>query len=88
MRNGNIEDACDVLVNGKELNSQLNQSTQVLALTDIIAGLQESKQSFLPVFLDNHALFTSDSDKNIPLKSQTIKLIAADGVNELQIKEG
>ena len=88
LRNGNIEDACDVLVNGKELNSQLNQSTQVLALTDIIAGLQESKQSFLPVFLDNHALFTSDSDKNIPLKSQTIKLIAADGVNELQIKEG
>ena len=87
LKNGTMEEACDVLVDGKELNSQLNQSTQILALTDIIAGLQAFKEQYLPVFLDDHALFTSDSDKKIPLNSQVIKLIAMDGVNGLEIKE-
>lgn len=87
LKNGSVEDACDILVEGKELNSQLNQSTQILALTDVIAGLQEFKQQYLPVFLDNHALFTEETDKRIPLKCQTIKLIAAEGKN-LQIERG
>lgn len=87
LKNGTMEEACDVLVDGKELNSQLNQSTQILALTDIIAGLQTFKKQFLPVFLDDHALFTAKTDKMIPLECQVIKLIAMDGVNGLEIKE-
>lgn len=88
LKNGSIEDDCAILVNGKELNSQLNQSTQILALTDVIAGLQTYKDQELPVFLDDHALFTSENDKAIPLKCQTIKLIAAEGVNDLTIEKG
>ena len=88
LKNGSIEDDCAILVNGKELNSQLNQSTQILALTDVIAGLQTFKDQELPVFLDDHALFTSENDNAIPLKCQTIKLIAAEGVNELTIVKG
>lgn len=78
LKNGSVEDDCSILVNGKELNSQLNQSTQILALTDVIAGLQSFKEQFLPVFLDNHALFTTETDKKIPLACQVIKLIAAE----------
>lgn len=88
LKNGSIEDDCAILVNGKELNSQLNQSTQILALTDVIAGLQAFKDQELPVFLDDHALFTSENDNAIPLKCQTIRLIAADGVNDLTIEKG
>ena len=87
LKNGSVEDDCAILVNGKELNSQLNQSTQILALTDVIAGLQEFKNQYLPVFLDNHALFTSQTDKEIPLKCQVIKLIASEG-KELEVVKG
>ena len=86
LKNGTIEDDCSILVSGKELNSQLNQSTQILALTDVIAGLQSFKEQYLPVFLDNHALFTAETDKKIPLKCQTIKLIASEGVEGLVIE--
>lgn len=88
LKNGSVEDDCSILVDGKELNSQLNQSLQVLALADVCAGLQEKEQQFIPVFLDNHALFTSKNDKAISLKCQTIKLIAAEGLNELKIEKG
>ena len=88
LKNGNLEDDCAILVDGKELNSQLNQATQILAYCDILNGLQEFENQHIPVFLDNHALFTSETDKNIPLECQVIKLIAAEGVKELEIKEG
>lgn len=86
LKNGSIEDDCAILVNGKELNSQLNQSTQILALTDVIAGLQIFKDQELPVFLDDHALFTSENDNAIPLKCQTIRLIAKEGIKELMVE--
>lgn len=88
LKNGTIEDDCAILVDGKELNSQLNQSTQVLALADITAGLQKFEDQYIPVFLDNHALFTSETDKKIPLESQLIKLVATEGIKELQIEKG
>lgn len=87
LKNGTIEDACDVLIDGKEITAQANQSLQVLAQVDIIAGLQKFFNQHYPVFLDNHALFTSESDAKINLDTQTIKLIAADGISELQIEE-
>ena len=87
LRNGAVEDACDVLIDGKEINAQANQSLQVLAQVDIVAGLQNFFNQHYPVFLDNHALFTSESDAKINLDTQTIKLIAADGISELQIEE-
>lgn len=87
LKNGNIEDDCAILVDGKELNSQLNQSTQVLAFADIVAGLQEFENQNLPIFLDNHALFTSLNDSKIPLECQVIRLIATEGVKEIDIKK-
>lgn len=88
LRNGSTEDDCAILVDGKELNSQLNQSKQVLALCDVIAGLQKFKNQYLPVFLDNHALFTSETDKILPLECQTIKLIASNGFKEITVDKG
>lgn len=86
LKNGTTEDACDVLIDGKEINAQANQSLQVLALVDIIAGLQKQFDQHYPVFLDNHALFTSETDAKIDLETQTIKLIATDGVTELTVE--
>lgn len=87
LKNGSTEDACDVLVNGKEINTQVNQATQVIAKLDIIRGLSDYFNSWLPVFVDDFALFTSDSDKQIVMDNQLIKLIATDGVNDLKVEK-
>lgn len=86
LKNGNIEDACDVLIDGKEINSQANQSLQVLAKLDIIRGLSDYFEKWLPVFADDYALITGETDKRVVMKNQLIKLIATDGVKELEVK--
>ena len=88
LKNGAIEEACDVLIDGKEINSQANQSLQVLARLDIIKGLSDYFNEHYPVFADDFALFTSNSENRIKLDSQLIKLIATDGIKELEIKKG
>ena len=87
LKNGSTEDACDVLVNGKEINTQVNQATQIIAKLDIIRGLSDYFNNLLPVFIDDFALFTSDSDKQIVMDNQLIKLIATDGVNDLKVEK-
>ena len=88
LKNGNIEDACDVLIDGKEINSQANQSLQVLAKLDIIRGLSDYFEKWLPVFADDYALITGETDKRVVMKNQLIKLIATDGVKELKVERG
>ena len=88
LKNGNIEDACDVLIDGKEINSQANQSLQVLAKLDIIQGLSDYFETWLPVFADDYALITGETDKRVTMKNQLIKLIATDNVKELKIERG
>jgi len=88
LKNGSIEDDCAVLVDGKEMNTQLNQASQILARLDIIRGLSDFKQTWFPIFLDDFALFTAESEKTITMENQLIKLIAADGYNELTIAKG
>lgn len=86
LKNGSIEDACDVIVDGKEINQQANQSLQVLARLDIIKGLSDFFEVWFPVFCDDFALFTHESEERIKLNNQTIKLIATDGINELKVE--
>lgn len=88
LKNGSIEEACDVLIDGKEINSQANQSLQVLARLDILRGLQEFFKEYYPVFCDDFALFTKNSEAKIEIYSQLIKLIATDGCKELVIEGG
>jgi dsDNA-specific endonuclease/ATPase MutS2 len=86
LKNGSVEDACDVIVDGKEINSQANQSLQVLAKLDIIRGLSDYFETWLPVFADDYALITSGTDNRVVMKNQLIKLIATEGVKELEVK--
>ena len=88
LKNGSIEGACDVLIDGKEINSQANQSLQVLARLDILRGLQEFFDAHYSVFCDDFALFTKNSEAKIQINSQLIKLIATDGCKELVIEGG
>ena len=88
LKNGSIEEALDVLVNGKEINTQVNQATQVLAKLDIIKGLSDYFETWIPVFVDDFALFTQDSEKQIDMSNQLIKLVAKDGINELKVERG
>lgn len=86
LKNGSVEDACDVLIDGKEINTQANQSLQVLARLDIIKGLSDYFETWMPVFADDYALITGETDKRVVMKNQLIKLIATDGVKELEVK--
>lgn len=86
LKNGNIEETFDILIDGKEINTQVNQASQVLAKLGIIKGLSDYYKVWLPVFCDDYALITSESDKKINIKNQLVKLIAADGVSGLKVE--
>lgn len=86
LKNGNIEETLEILIDGKEINTQVNQASQVLAKLGIIKGLSDYHKVWLPVFCDDYALITSESDKKINMKNQLVKLIAADGVSGLKVE--
>ena len=86
LKNGSVEDACDVLIDGKEINTQVNQASQILAKLDIIRGLSDYFETRLPVFIDDFALFTEESEKKIVMDNQLIKLVATDEAEELTIR--
>lgn len=88
LKNGSIEEALDVLVNGKEINTQVNQATQVLAKLDIIKGLSDYFETWIPVFVDDASLITQDTFSMIDMPNQTIWLFAKDGINELKVERG
>jgi DNA repair exonuclease SbcCD ATPase subunit len=88
LKNGSIEDACDVLIDGKEINSQVNQASQIRAKLDIIRGLSDYFETWMPVFIDDFSLFTSKTEKEIVMDNQLIKLCATDGVKELKVERG
>lgn len=88
LKNGTIEDACDVLIDGKEINTQVNQASQILARLDIIRGLSDYFETWLPVFIDDFALFTSQSEEQIKMDNQLIKLVARDGIQEIEVANG
>ena len=86
LKNGSIEDDCAVLVNGKEMTTQLNQAMQIRAMLDIINGISAFKQIWFPVFIDDASLLTEESIKAIDMQNQLIWLFAKDGYTELTVE--
>lgn len=86
LRNGSVEESLDILIQGKEINTQVNQASQILAKLDIIKGLSDYFNIWLPVFVDDFALFTEDSEKKITMNNQLIKLVATDKAKELTVE--
>jgi uncharacterized Zn finger protein (UPF0148 family) len=88
LKNGNVEEALDILIDGKEINTQVNQASQVLAKLDIIRGLSDYFETWLPVFVDDFSLFTSQSEEQIKMDNQLIKVVARDGIQEIEVANG
>ena len=86
LKNGSIEDDCAVLVNGKEMTTQLNQAMQIRAMLDIINGLSTFKDTFFPVFIDDASLLTQETINTIDMQNQLIWLFAKDGYSELTVE--
>lgn len=86
LRNGSVEETVDVLINNKEINTQVNQAAQVKARLGIIKGLATFADQIYPVFVDDASLLTQETLSTIDMPNQVIWLCAADGYKELEIK--
>lgn len=85
LKNGSIEDDCAVLVNGKEMTTQLNQAMQIRAMLDIINGISVFRETWFPIFIDDASLLTQETIDAIDMQNQLIWLFAKDGYKELTI---
>lgn len=85
-KNGEIIECLDVLVDGKEINSQANQALQVKAKLALIKGLSLFWNAVYPVFVDDASLMTQETFSTIDMPNQMIWLCAADGYKELTIE--
>lgn len=86
LRNGSIEETVDVLIDGKEINTQVNQASQVKARLAIIKGLAKHRDAIYPVFVDDSSLLTSETLSSIDMPNQTIWLCAEDGYKDLKVE--
>lgn len=86
-KNGEIIECLDVLVDGKEINSQANQALQVKAKLALIKGLSLFWNVIFPVFVDDASLLTQDTLSTIDMPNQMIWLCAKDGYKEIEIQD-
>lgn len=88
LKNGNYTETVEILIDGKPMTSCANGSLVQLAKIDCIDGLQTFFNQHMPVFVEDAALITANTEQRIKLDSQFIQLIAKDGVDTLQIERG
>ena len=86
LKNGNYEECCEPYIGDKSMTSHSNQALQVVCKLDIIKGLQKFYDIHLPVFVDDASLLTENSTKTINMDTQTIWLMAVDGIKEVVVK--
>ena len=88
LKNGNYTETVEILIDDKPMTSCANGSLVQLAKIDCIDGLQTFFNQHMPVFVEDAALITANTEQRIKLDSQLIQLIAKDGVDTLQIERG
>lgn len=88
LKNGNYTETVEILIDDKPMTSCANGSLVQLAKIDCIDGLQTFFNQHMPVFAEDAALITANTEQRIKLDSQLIQLIAKDGVDTLQIERG
>lgn len=86
-KNGEYLDDCTPLIDGKDINSECNGALRVLAKLDIVFGLQNFYGQHYPVFVDDFALVTGNTEARIEPPCQLIELVAKEGVKELKFEE-
>lgn len=80
LKNGNIEECCDVLVNGVDWSNTLNTGAKINAGLDIIRTFNRVKNVFAPVFIDNSEAVV----ETLPMDTQVIKLIVSEADKKLR----
>lgn len=88
LKNGNYTETVEILIDDKPMTSCANGSLVQLAKIDCIDGLQTFFNQHMPVFVEDAALITANTEQRIKLDSQFIQLIAKDSVETLQIERG
>lgn len=86
LKNGNVVDDCEPMIDGKSLKDHSNGALRVLAKLDIVDGLQRFYDMYYPVFADDFSLVTDNTERRIDMDCQLIKLVAEKGVKELKIE--
>lgn len=86
LKNGNVVDDCEPMIDGKSLKDHSNGALRVLAKLDIVDGLQRFYGQYCPVFADDFSLVTDNTECRIDMECQLIKLVAEKGVKELKIE--
>ena len=84
-KNGEYLDDCTPLIDGKNFNDESNGALRTLAKIDIINGLQEFYKQYLPMFIDDFSLVTSNTENRIKTNCQLITL-KADESEEIKIE--
>lgn len=86
LKNGNVVDDCEPMIDGKSLKDHSNGALRVLAKLDIVDGLQRFYGQHYPVFAEDFSLVTDNTERRIDTECQLIKLVAEKGVEELKIE--
>ena len=86
LKNGNVVDDCEPIIDGKSLKDHSNGALRVLAKLDIVDGLQKFYGQHYPVFAEDFSLVTDNTECRIDMDCQLIKLVAEKGVKELKIE--
>lgn len=84
-KNGEVLNDCTPMIDGKDFESCSNGALKVLAKLDIIDGLQRYYNQFYPVFADDFALVTSETESRIDMDCQLVTLVADSGSKVLLI---
>ena len=84
-KNGEYVDTIEILIDGKPMSSCANGSLITLAKIDCVAGLQNFFKQNIPIIVDDAALITSNTSERLSVESQVIKLVASEGVKELEV---
>lgn len=77
-KNGDIKPVCEPYIDGKPMTSAANGSLVTLAKISICADLQRFFEQYVPIWVEDYSLFSSETEKRINTESQLIGLVVTE----------
>lgn len=84
-RNGEIKDVCIPLIDKKPMDNCCNGSLITLCKISICADLQRNFQQFVPIWVEDYSLFSSNTESRLNADSQIIGLVVTED-DELKVE--
>ena len=84
-RNGEIKDVCIPLIDNKPMDNCCNGSLITLCKISICADLQRNFQQFVPIWVEDYSLFSSNTESRLNADSQIIGLVVTED-DELKVE--